>query len=329
MKNISPVILAAIASFSFSAVPAHTGSRRDSIRLPRYDHIVIVIEENKDYSQIIGNKSAPYINNVLVKEGANLTRMYAEEHESEGNYMWIFSGSSQNVGHRDVIPNRKNNPGYPFESPNLGEELIKAGHTFKGYSESLPRIGDTIPGTNDYARKHVPWISFANVPDGKTEETSSNLQFKQFPGDFNKLPTVSVVIPNLIDDMHSGKPSLRVKDGDEWLRKNLDDYYQWAKTHNSLLIVTFDENSDSRTHYIGFTDPASKEPDIENRIPTIIAGAHIRHGNYAESKGVTHVNLLRTIEAIYGLPKAGHQQMNAQKFGIRDSYVIRDIFTAD
>src|SRR5216683_4578734 len=63
--------------------------------LPVYDHVVIVVEENKDYEQIIGNKNASYINDVLRKEGANLTKSYAEEHFSEGNYFWLFSGSNQ------------------------------------------------------------------------------------------------------------------------------------------------------------------------------------------------------------------------------------------
>jgi len=74
--------------------------------LPVYDHVVIVVEENKDYEQIIGNKNASYINDVLRKEGASLTKCYAEEHHSEGNYFWLFSGSNQHVGFTDRIPSR-------------------------------------------------------------------------------------------------------------------------------------------------------------------------------------------------------------------------------
>src|ERR1700687_1184318 len=47
--------------------------------LPIYDHVVIVVEENKDYEQIIGHKNASYINDVLRKEGASLTNFYAED----------------------------------------------------------------------------------------------------------------------------------------------------------------------------------------------------------------------------------------------------------
>ncbi len=321
------VVLPIIVFFfcGFLILPSKKIIVKDSVRLPKYDHVVIVIEENKDYDQIVGNRDAPYINNVLIKEGANLTNMYAEEHFSEGNYFWLFSGSNQNVGFFDGTPEPKNNSAYPFKTANLGEELINNGYTFKGYSESLPAIGDTISKTKIYARKHVPWISFANIPQGKTAATSTNLQFKQFPSDFNKLPTISIVIPNLFNDMHSGKENLRVSKGDKWLKMKLDKYYRWAKTHNSLLIITFDENSD-KTHYSGLTDPANADHDIRNRIPTIIAGAHIKHGNFPEGKGVSHVNILRTLEAMYNLPKAGYQQKNILKYGIHDDYIIKDIF---
>ena len=323
MKRFSYGFPIALLLLGFSSVGLMPAGKKNI--LPKYDHIVIVIEENKDYSEVVGNKDAPYINSVLVAEGANLTQMFAEEHSSEGNYFWLFSGSNHNVGYHDDIPDPRSNPAYPFQSANLGQQLIEKGFTFKGYSESLPEIGDTVSRAKDYARKHVPWISFGNLPDGNTESTSTNLQFEQFPADFSKLPTLSIVIPNLIDDMHSGPVDSRVRNGDTWLKEKMDRYYQWAKKHNSLLIITFDEN-DNKIHYSGLTDPASTQNEIKNCIPTIIAGAHIKHGDYPEGIGVTHVNLLRTLEAIYGLPKAGAQQANALKYGIQDDYVIKDIF---
>src|SRR5882762_7450323 len=43
---------------------------------PPYDHVVVVIEENKGYNTIIGSSSAPYINK-LAAEGTNFTNFYA------------------------------------------------------------------------------------------------------------------------------------------------------------------------------------------------------------------------------------------------------------
>ena len=66
--------------------------------------------------------------------------------------------------------------------------------------------------------------------------------------------------------------------------------------------------------------------DLKNRIVTIFAGAHIKRGNYPEGKGITHVNILRTLEAMYGLAKAGAQQPNAAGGGVNDDYLITDVF---
>jgi acid phosphatase len=304
--------------------------------LPVYDHIVVVVEENKDYCEIIDNPAAIYVNGVLRAEGANLTRMFGEEHNSQGNYFWMFSGSNQNIGFVDRVPNAENHPNYPFAASNLGWRLIQKGLSFKGYAESLPSIGFTGNFSPDYvyARKHAPWISFSNVPNGTTVETSSNLRFADFPtnpADYRNLPTVSFVIPNLKNDMHDDDPAISVARGDRWLRQNIDGYYQWAKSNNSLLIVTFDENND-RDRYDGLTNPFV-EPgndeyrlDLQNRIVTIFGGAKVKHGDFDEGLGVTHVNLLRTIEAMYGLPKSGAQQPNAAGGGISDDKIITDLF---
>ena len=303
--------------------------------LPVYDHIVIVVEENKDYIEIIDNPSTPYINQVLRKEGANFTRMFGEEHNSQGNYFWMFSGSNQNVGFIDHVPNAQSHPDFPFTASNLGFQLIKKGLTFKGYSESLPSIGFTGERSSDYlyARKHAPWVSFSNVPNGTTVETSSNLRFADFPTDpagFKKLPTVSFVVPNLKNDMHDGAVADSIPTGDKWLRQNLDSYYQWAKTNNSLLILTFDENND-KLQYRGLTNPFVDPKDeyrldLQNRIVTIFAGPHIKPGDYEEQSGITHVNILRTIESMYGLPKSGAQQPNAAGGGISDDAIVTDVF---
>jgi hypothetical protein len=307
--------------------------------LPVYDHVVIVIEENKDYGEIIGNRHAPYLNQ-LRTEGANLTRMFAEEHHSQGNYFWLFSGSDQNVGFYDLVPTA------PIKAPNLGAELFTNGRTFAGYSEDLPTAGSLVDwaknaaGKTSYARKHNPWSSFSFPPKNQLAG-SANRPFTDFPNreeNFARLPTVAIVVPGLKNDMHDGLVRHSIPKGDEWLKAHIDAYYQWAKLHNSLLIVTWDENDHQfdKRHPTGITVPGLTNPfaatttakgrSIQNRIATILAGAQIKPGDYPEGKGVTHVNLLRTLEAMYGLPRAGAQQANAVKGGIRDDYIITDIF---
>ena len=51
--------------------------------------------------------------------------MFGEEHNSEGNYFWLFSGSNHDVGFKDQVPRVK------FASNNLGAALL-AGFIFLG-----------------------------------------------------------------------------------------------------------------------------------------------------------------------------------------------------
>jgi len=238
--------------------------------LPNIDHILIVVEENHSKKQIAGNSSAPYMNS-LMKQGANFTNYHALEHPSQPNYLEIFSGSNQGVTNNKV-------PDSKFRTDNLASELIEKGYSFKGYSEAQPSVGyDEEYADNGYVRRHNPWTNFTNVPK------EANQPLKNFPEDFSKLPTVSFVIPSVDNDMHDGS----VKEADQWLKNHIDPYLQWAKTHNSLLIVTWDEDEGSN----------------KNIIPTFFVGPMVKTGQYNQK--VSHYNLLRTIEDIYELPHAG------------------------
>src|SRR5262249_22937204 len=157
--------------------------------VPTPSHVVIAIEENHAYNQIIGSSSAPYINS-LANSGALFTQSFAITHPSEPNYLAFFSGSTQGITD-DSCP-------HTFGPPDLGGELIAAGLTFGGYSEDLPSVGSTVCTSGSYARKHNPWVNFTDVP------SSDNLPFTSFPTNFSTLPTVSIVVPNQQNDMHDG-----------------------------------------------------------------------------------------------------------------------------
>jgi acid phosphatase len=230
---------------------------------------VIVVMENRAYSQVIGSAAAPYLN-ALARRGALLTSSYAVTHPSEPNYLALFSGSTHGLGN-DSCPHR-------FATANLGSELIAAHLTFAGYSESLPAAGSGVCGAGLYARKHVPWADFSNVP------ASASKPFSSFPaGNYARLPTVSFVIPNLCHDMHNCSTAA----GDAWLRAHVSGYANWAMTHHSLLIVTWDES----------------DGGAGNHIATIFAGQQVRPGRYTTR--VTHYTVLHTIEQLYRLRPDG------------------------
>lgn len=236
--------------------------------LPLPSHVVVVMEENHSYSEIIGSSQAPYIN-TLASEGALFTSSYGVGHPSEPNYLAIFSGSTQGVT-SDACP-------LTFSTSNLGHELVASKRKFTGYSEGLPSPGSKVCTSGEYARKHVPWTDFSDLA------SSVNQPFTAFPTNYANLPTISFVMPDLLDDMHDGT----IQQGDTWLNRHLSAYVNWAKTNNSLLIVTWDEDDGS----------------AGNHIATIFVGPMVKPGKYSEK--ISHYNVLRTLEAIYGVPYLG------------------------
>ena len=64
--------------------------------VPRPDHVLVVVFENKDDEQIVGSPQAPYLTE-LARQGANLTDAHGEAHPSQPNYIALLSGSTQGV----------------------------------------------------------------------------------------------------------------------------------------------------------------------------------------------------------------------------------------
>ena len=252
---------ALIFLMAYLSVPAHAQP------LPIPDHILIVIEENKTFNQIIGNPSAPYINE-LSKRGTLFTQSYGVAHPSQPNYLALFSGSTHSIMD-DACP-------LALSGNNLASELIKKGRSFISYAETQPQAGFEGCYSGAYARKHNPVANWQEL-------ITLSQPFNSFPQDFSRLPTVTFVIPDLLNDMHDGT----IERGDAWLAKNIEPYAQWAMTHNSLLIVTWDEDNGSRI----------------NRVPTLFVGPMVRPGSSAQR--INHYTILRTIEEIMGLDYLG------------------------
>jgi hypothetical protein len=237
--------------------------------LPRPDHVLVAIFENEDAADIVGSGEAPYLTS-LAESGAEFTDAHAETHPSQPNYLALFSGSTQGVEDNDC----------PVEltGANLASQLLAAGLSFVGYSEDLPRAGYTGCGSGDYARKHNPWVNFTDLP------ASINQPFSAVLKDYAQLPTVSFVVPNLCNDMHD----CDIATGDSWAEEHLAHYVEWATQHNSLLIVTFDEDGgDSES----------------NHIATIVAGAGV--ARTTSDQRIDHYDVLRTIEDMYALDPLG------------------------
>ncbi|MGB3078772.1 MAG: alkaline phosphatase family protein, partial [Saprospiraceae bacterium] len=249
--------------------------------LPVPDHIVILVLENHAYAQIIGSDAAPYINALAGDTlSALFTKSYGIEHPSQPNYLDLYSGCNQGVT-SDSFPTAS-----PFTTDNLGRQLLDDGKTFISYSEGLPDVGFNGASSSSYARKHNPAANWMGTGINQIPEYT-NQPFSAFPtSDYSALPTVSFVFPNQNNDMHNGTDPSRITIADTWMYNKLEGYIQWARTHNSLFILTFDEDNGSHN----------------NRIATIFNGQMVKPGQYADT--INHYTVLRTIEDMYGLPYA-------------------------
>jgi hypothetical protein len=235
----------------------------------RPDHVLIVVFENKTYDQVVGSSQAPYLNSLL-PHALLLTDSHGVSHPSQPNYLALFSGSTHGVT-SDSCPVRLGN------TPNLGRQLLDAGLSFTAFSEDLPQAGFQGCSSDDsYAAKHAPWTAFGNLP------ASINQPATAFPSNYANLPTVSFLIPNLCNDMHN----CPVATGDAWASTHLGPYLSWADQHNSLLIVTFDEDNGPGDHIL-----------------TFIAGSNVHSGQF--TKAVSHYGVLATVEHLYGLTPLG------------------------
>ncbi|MDW6024221.1 alkaline phosphatase family protein [Mesorhizobium sp. BAC0120] len=221
---------------------------------PKYDHVVVVVMENHSFEQIAQPGAAPYLQE-LARSGALFDNSHGIAHPSQPNYLALFSGSTHGV---------RDDGFHEIAAPNLADRLHAAGKAFLGYAEA------------GSPRKHNPWEAFADAREAGKPLT-------EFPRDYARLPAVSFVIPNLANDMHDGT----IARADAWLKAHLGGYANWSRSHNSLLIVTFDEDDDL----------------IGNHIFTALYGAGIKPGRYAER--IDHYTLLRTIEDIEGTAPLG------------------------
>ncbi len=225
---------------------AHPDGNQNTVAGPGvipFQHVFIVMEENQNYSSVIGSASMPYLNG-LATAYAYSNGYYANTHPSIGNYFMITTGQ--------IITNNDSFGGTVYQD-NIVRHILAAGLTWKEYSESIPHQGYDGGDSGEYAQRHNPLSYFSDVRNSPAQ-LQNLVPFTQFAADLagNSLPNYSFIVPNLIDDGHdcpNGDPncpnSTLLSDIDMWLQANIDPLVQNANFNtpgNGLLIITFDES---------------------------------------------------------------------------------------
>jgi phosphatidylinositol-3-phosphatase len=196
--------------------------------VPRYDHVIVIVEENKDYGQILNPAAAPTIAGLAAQYG-DAAQFFSEVHPSEANYVAILGGDTFGIhdddayychaGLVDPFCPGAAAPGYAdhtIRAPHLGEQLEAVGLTWKGYYEDLPAPGSLAVVAGDpaypdrlgrksafYASKHSGFMNFASVQNDP-RRAEHIVGFDRLGADLaaNRLPNFALIVPDQCNEMH-------------------------------------------------------------------------------------------------------------------------------
>ncbi len=209
-----------------------------------YDHIFVIMEENHEYNQIIGNTNAPNINAYAATYGL-ATDYDAVTHPSAPNYVALTGGSY--FGIQDDNPWQT----HKLDQPSLTSQIDAAGLSWRGYFQSMPRAGfkgNCSAGPCYYASKHNGPIYFDSVNSSK-KELKKEVPITQLAKDLagKSVANFAVIVPDICHDMHGGTGSC-ASDTDAQLVSAGDTYAAgvvsqitgaafWGKGNNAIVLV--------------------------------------------------------------------------------------------
>jgi hypothetical protein len=249
--------------------------------------VFTIVMENKNASEILGNRDAPYINQ-LAGQGAIAGGYHdAYVHPSEPNYIWMISG--ENFG---VLDDDDPTSHHLDATSHVADQIEMAGLTWKTYQEGMGGPCGLV-SHGRYAAKHDPFVYFDDVNgwDGSGFQPSARcdshvVDYAQLDADLaaGTLPDYVFITPDLDHDMHDGS----IAEGDAWLAAEVpkllaSDRFQ----HGGALFLLWDEGSGTLS--------TGDDPPFIAVSPNAKTG-YVSHVDYDTSA------YLKTVQNILGLP---------------------------
>lgn len=268
-------------SNQFDQNPISQNPTQNRIFLQEFNHIIMIVLENASYDEAMSN---PYLRS-LAQQGALFSNFTAVSHPSYPNYLAMVGGSTFN---------RTSDSQTTLHAASIADLLEARGLTWKGYAEDYP--GNCFLGDRSgrYARKHVPFLSFASIQSNPSR-CAQVVGADQFQTDWKnrQLPNFAFFTPNLDDDGHDTDLATASK----WLENFLTPLLSDGPGMQSTLIeITFDE---SDSHF------------DNNQILTLFMGPMVQPGANI-STHYNHYDVLRTIEDDFSLGSFQKNDRSAQ-----------------
>jgi len=229
-----------------------------------YQHVVVIMEENRGLTQVLGSPLAPYVNQ-LGREGVAL-HYAGVSHPSLPNYIAITSGGTQGVSD-DSGPSS-----HALAVPSIFSLL---GSGWRSLAESMPSACSRSSG-GEYAPKHNPAVYYTDLG---SECPAQDVPMNDAVPDISARYTF--ITPNLCNDGHD----CSIGTADRWLSAEMPRILDSAeyRSGRTVVFITWDEN-----------DSGGSLVPMYVIAPSVVPGTR-------STAAFDHYSQLRTSEELLGL----------------------------
>lgn len=256
--------------------------------VPKFSHVMIIVMENKESSDVVGNRRMPNFNG-WARQYALLKSYYAITHPSLPNYLALIGGDFYGI--------QSDCTNCFVNARSLPDLLEASGRTWKAYMEGLPSAGFLGSSSGRYAMKHNPFVYFEPIRKDPDRLSRGVVPLTELALDLEKktLPDYSFIMPDLCNSAHDCGLDVT----DKWLGRIVDSILgSPAFDSASLLVLTFDEGRTSEGCC------GRPRQDGGGRIATILVSPLVQ-ASFEDPTPYSHYSLLKTILKSWGLADLG------------------------
>jgi hypothetical protein len=307
-----------------SGLPPITKACGDRTTPPaKYDHVIWIYEENREFNQVIGAASAPYMTSIAKMCGTSSNFHDFEpcselsdvctpfDYHSSIAYPAAIAGASCKYGNgvhgTGCWYTLKKAQKESLTWPSLFNQVRKNGGTWKEYDESAPKNCAGGENTKLYHPGHNPARLFSDIADqcasnsvaipGITcthgKDTCSTPTGKLASDIKNgTLPTFSLIIPNVANEMH-GISGDDVITNAQWVNQG----DMWFKTYMELLFNSAEYKKGKTAVFVIWDEPRSDG----GKVPFLAISPSTTGG--IKTNAINNFAVLRATEDMLGISK--------------------------
>ena len=281
-------------------------SAEESARLRRSHRlktVFVIALENHGWHQISNSRSAPYLNSVIVPQGAAADAYRAAPFDlrpSEPNYIWMEAGSDLDIRDNDNPPSN-----YRRTTKHLVTLLQIAGVPWKSYQQGIRGTRCPLVEEGSYQPKHNPMVFFADVTDGNNVASANCIAHvrpeSELEADLaqDRVSGYVFITPDHCHNMHDACASGdNIKNGDDFLAREVETIRaSKAYKDGGAIFIVWDENEGGDTSIPFFALSPFIKPGFRSQTP------------------FSHSSLLRTVQEIFAVEPLLRDAARATSFG--------------